>query len=61
MRSTPKPCEARRIDGKSTFREASSIEEETGNIRCEGWNYRSLFQVKVSRGGDEEVQMETHV
>jgi hypothetical protein len=61
MGPTPKPGEARRVDGNSAFREASGIKEETGNIRSEGWNYRSLHQVKVNCGGDEVVQMETHV
>ena len=46
QRMGPTPSQARRVDGKSAFREASSIKEETGNIRCEGWNYRSLHQVK---------------
>jgi hypothetical protein len=50
---TPKPGESRRVDGKGAFREASSIKEETGNIRCEGWKYRSLYRVEVNCGGDE--------
>jgi hypothetical protein len=60
MRATPEPGEAGRVDGKSAFRETSSIKQEPGNIRCEGWNYRSLHQVKVNCRG-YVVQMETHV
>jgi len=41
MGPTPEPGEARRVDRNSAFRETSSIKEEPGNIRCEGWNYGS--------------------
>ena len=51
MGPTPKPGEARRVDGKGALWEASSIKEQTGNIRCEGRNYRSLCQVKVNWSG----------
>ena len=61
MGPTPEPRKARRVDGNSAFRETSSIKQEPGNIRCEGGNYGSLHQVKVNCGGDEIVQMETHV
>ncbi len=38
MGPTTKPGESRRVDGEGAFREASSIKEETGDIRCDGWN-----------------------